>query len=66
MDQKSQLKVIAAGFVIIRTDDSPQPKIKVKDSKSHEWHTYVTNFASKAARDRRFAELLKSKTIISD
>jgi hypothetical protein len=66
MDQKSQLKVIKAGFRIIRTDDQPSPRIKVKDKTSNEWHTLEKDFASKAARDRRFNELLVSNIIIQD
>ena len=66
MDQKSQLKVIKAGFHIIRIDDQPTPRIKVKDKKSTEWRTLEKDFASKAARDRRFNELLISNIYISD
>lgn len=66
MDQKSQLKVIRAGFRIIRTDDQPSPRIKVKDKTSNEWHTLEKDFKSKAERDRRFNDLLVSNIIISD
>jgi hypothetical protein len=66
MDAKSQLKVIRAGFKIIRTDDQPSLRIKVKKRGSHEWTTLEKNFPSKAARDRRFNELLEDKNVISD
>lgn len=66
MDQKSQLKVIKAGFKIIRKDDQPVPRIKIKDNRSREWRTYAKDFKSKAERDRRFNELLVSNIIISD
>jgi hypothetical protein len=66
MDQKSQLKVIKAGFRILRIDDQPSPRIKIKDKTSMEWHTLEDCFKSKAARDRRFNELLVSNIFISD
>jgi len=66
MDQKSQIKVIKAGFKIIRTDDQPSVRIKVKDRTSNEWHTLEKDFKSKAERDRRFDQLLVSSIIISD
>jgi hypothetical protein len=66
MDQKSQLKVIKAGFHILRCDDQPSPRIKVKDKNHTEWSTLEKDFASKAARDRRFEELLVSNIYISD
>lgn len=65
MDQASQLKVIAAGFTILRTDDQPSPRIKVKDKDHHEWST-LRKFETKAARDREYKELLKLQTVIND
>lgn len=65
MDKNSQAKVITAGFTIIRVDDQPTPRIKVKDGKSHEWRTFE-KFETKAARNRRFAELLEDDNVISD
>lgn len=65
MDTYSQKKVIAAGFRIIRTDDQPTPRIKVKENGNYEWRT-LEKFETKAARDRRFKELLKDKKNISD
>jgi hypothetical protein len=65
MEQKSQLKVMAAGFKIIRPADFPSPRIKVKTHLSREWST-LEKFDTKAARDRRFDELLEDKKIIAD
>lgn len=65
MDTNSQMKVMAAGFRIIRTDDQPTPRIKVKENGSYEWRT-LEKFETKAARDRRFKELLLVSTIIQD
>lgn len=66
MDQQSAKKVIDAGFQIIRRDDSPTPRIKIKIAPSYEWRTFEKDFASKAARDRRFKELLNFNYFISD
>jgi hypothetical protein len=66
MNGNDQKKVIAAGFVIIRRDDTPAPRIKYKDKETHEWRTLHKDFASKAARDRKMDELLKIQTIIED
>lgn len=66
MDTKSQTKVMAAGFRIIRKDDYPQPRIKAKiDGLGSEWKT-LEKFNTKAARDRAFDEMLKDLMTISD
>lgn len=65
MDAKSQLKVIAAGFKIIRADDQPNIRIKCKDSTSSDWHTLM-KFETKAARDREMAKLLALQMVITD
>ena len=65
MDQKSQVKVINAGFTIIRCEDVREPIIKVKDKKSHEWR-FLEKFDSKAARDRVFKSLLEQESYIQD
>lgn len=65
MDKQSQLKVINAGFTIIRSDDQPSPRIKYIGKDHHEWST-LEKFETKAARDRRIVELLKISTIIND
>ena len=59
MNLDSQNKVLKAGFMIIRKDDYPQPKIKYKQFGFPEWRT-------KAARDRRYKELLHDSSIIED
>jgi hypothetical protein len=66
MDQKSQVKVMKAGFRILRVDDTPSPRIKIKENGNYEWKTFQKDFASKSARDRRFEELLVSNIYISD
>ncbi|KAF0198380.1 MAG: Uncharacterized protein FD166_1433 [Bacteroidetes bacterium] len=65
MDQSSQMKVMAAGFRILRTDDQPSPRIKVKENGNYEWRT-LEKFETKAARDRRFKELLLENKTIQD
>jgi hypothetical protein len=66
MDAKSQLKLIKAGYTIIRPEDQPSPRIKYKSNEQHEWAT-LEKFESKAARDRRFVQLFdSSQFIISD
>lgn len=62
MTQSDQLKVIKAGFTIIRADLF-RMVIKTKRG-SFEWRTLEKGFASKAAIQRRMIELLcDSKTI---
>lgn len=65
MDTESQKKVIATGFKIIRADDQPNIRIKIKDDTSREWHT-LKKFETKAARDREMKQLLKLSMIITD
>jgi hypothetical protein len=65
MDATSQQKVIAAGFTIIRADDQPNIRVKVKDCRHKEWAT-LDKFDTKAARDRYMNELLKLPKIITD
>lgn len=62
MDQTSQMKVMAAGFRLLRIDDQPSLRIKVKES-GKDWRT-LEKFDTKAARERKFKELLTdTKTI---
>jgi hypothetical protein len=63
---RDQKKLTTAGYTLIRSDDSPSPRIKYKDAKHHEWTTLQKDFESKAARDRRMDELLKDPMIIQD
>jgi hypothetical protein len=65
MDTTSQQKVIAAGFTIIRADDQPNPRVKVKDKRHRKWAA-LYKFETKAARDRYMTEQLKSPHIITD
>jgi hypothetical protein len=65
MQLQSQIKVMKAGFTIIRCDDSPLPRIKYKAHEQIEWKT-LEKHPSKAARDRRFKELLTDDNVIED
>jgi hypothetical protein len=65
MDAKNQLKVIQAGFTIIRADDQPNVRIKAKNERYKDWAT-LEKFDTKAARDRYMAELLKNPLVIED
>jgi hypothetical protein len=65
MNTTDQQKVIRAGFILIRPDDQPSPRIKVKDERGHEWRT-MEKFETKAARDRKLHRLLESEIIIQD
>ena len=66
MDANSQQKVIAKGFVILRSDDQPNIRIKFKGPGTSEWKTFEKPFVSKAARDRRMKELLEKQNYIFD
>lgn len=66
MNGSDQKKLLEAGYVIVRPDDTPSPRIKYKDKDHREWVTLHTGFNSKAERDRKLAELLKVSTIIQD
>lgn len=57
-------KLAAAGFTVIRADDSPSPRIKKWTGESS-WTT-VENFPTKAARDRRLLELLADPKTVTD
>jgi hypothetical protein len=65
MDKQSQLKVLAAGFTIMRPDDQPSPRIKFIDKNHHEWTTLL-KFETKAARDRKLKELFEVQLFIID
>lgn len=65
MDRKSQDKVIKTGFTIIRKDDYPQPRIKVRGPKGSDYWT-LEKYGTKAERDRAFDLLLKDDKTISD
>lgn len=57
-------KLAAAGFTIIRADDSPSPRIK-KWTGDSSWTT-VENFPTKSARDRKLLELLADPKTVTD
>lgn len=57
-------KLAAAGFTVIRADDSPSPRIKKWTGESS-WTT-VENFPTKSARDRRLLELLADPKTVTD
>ena len=63
MNVKDQLKIINAGFRIIRADED-NLRIKQKDKHGWEWRTFEKGFASKAALRRRVRELLEKELII--
>ena len=65
MDKQSQLKVIKAGFLIIRRDDHPVIRIKFIGHGHHEWST-LEKFNTKAERDRKANQLLELSTTIED
>lgn len=65
MDRKSQDKVLRAGFIIIRKDDNPSPRIKARQTEKTDYRT-LEKYATKAERDRAFARLLSDEKVISD
>ena len=59
-------KILAAGLTVIRKDDTLKPRIKqlvISGPRSLSWKTFET-FDTKAARDRRFKELLQAENVI--
>lgn len=56
-------KLKDAGFKILRSDDTPSPRIKEWESDSA-WRT-LEKFDTKAARDRQLESLLKDPRIIT-
>ena len=65
MESTSMNKLMAAGYTFIRPDDQPNIRIKYRKQGSGDWKT-LEKFPTKAARDRRFKELLNEDKIISD
>jgi hypothetical protein len=65
MDQKSQIKVMAAGFTIIRFDDQPTIRIKHKTAGAYEWKT-LSKHETKAAREGERLKLIEDPFIIED
>lgn len=64
MTQSDQIKIINAGFTIIRADLF-RMAIKTKKG-SFEWRTLEKGFPSKAALERRMKELLTDPKTIED
>jgi hypothetical protein len=65
MNATDRIKLIKAGYVIYRSDDTPQPRVKVVDPATHNWKT-LEKFETKAARDRRMAGLAELPMWICD
>lgn len=66
MDAKDQLKVINAGFTIIRTQEFPTLRIKYKNKDQTEWATLEKDFPSIRQRDIRMQALLMKSNYIQD
>lgn len=64
MTARDRTKLCAAGYLIIRADNQPSPRIKkfVHDST---WVT-IESFPTKAARDRTMTTMLMQAYIIED
>lgn len=65
MTAQDQIKVLNAGFMILRRDYF-RLKIKCKTKDFPEWRTLEKDFASKAEIDRRMTDLLKRRRVIED
>lgn len=65
MDNISQFKVIRAGFRIIRKEESPRPRIMVRDKKNPAWNV-LFNCTSVDERDRIWENLLVNEYMIVD
>jgi len=61
--QRDQLKLINAGFILIRADYG-RLAIKHKTKGIHDWKTLDAGYTSKVALDRKMKELLKISNII--
>jgi hypothetical protein len=74
MTQDDRIKLLNAVYRIIRSDDMPSPRIKTLTGHKVDGVNYVSagdwctleNFDTKAARNRRMAELLRDEKTISD
>lgn len=65
MTAKDQLKLIVAGFTIIRSDEH-NLLIKFKDKHHSNWNILSQGFKSKAELKRKIDELLKDVKTIED
>lgn len=64
LSQSDQMKIINAGFIIIRKDYE-NLLIKHKTKGVLHWRTYRSGFTSKAALDREMKDLLANQKIIT-
>jgi len=65
MTQSDQIKVINAGFTIIRADEH-NLLIKMRNKDHLRWVVLHNGFKSKAALKRKMDELLKLNLVIED
>jgi len=68
MNANSRNKLLDAGWRILRCDDTPNIRIKVYSrgkALNADWRT-LEGFPTKAARDRKFKELLEEPQTITD
>ena len=63
MTEKEQLKLLNAGFIIIRKEKHAM-KIKYKSSEHPEWRTNSGGYTSKAALQKGIDHLLKSPYVL--
>ena len=69
MTAKDQLKLLDAGFTIIRMEGRgtfSDKRIKYKNKEQRGWATLVSGFKSNSAMQKRVTELLKISTIVED
>ena len=65
MDNTSQFKIIRAGFRIIRKEETPRPRILVRDKNNPAWTTWF-NCTSVDQRDQIWDNLITNEYIIND
>ena len=63
MNINDQNKLAKAGFMIIRKDDYPQPRIKMSAGGNGSMKTHPS-YQTKAERDRAFKKMLQDDKII--
>jgi len=71
MNARDQIKILNAGFRIIRKRNYPEMnsinlKIVQKTKNRHEWHDLEKNFPSLASRNRRIKELLQDQMTVEN
>ena len=65
MDQQSHIKLVSKGYIIVRSDNNPQPRIKFKDSEHLEWHT-LNKYIAREVRDLEYKKMLKLTNVIAE